>query len=87
VLRNAAGLSSCHFSSADRVEQGRLLPWSTWPITVTTGARGNSTSSASVANQFLEFLFGQPSLQMERSDFITKALTKLDCDIVIQKVY
>ena len=29
--------------------RSEVLPWSTWPITVTTGARGNSTSSASAA--------------------------------------
>ena len=43
MLGDAAGFARRHIGAAQGVEQ-RVLPWSTWPMTVTTGGRGKGPS-------------------------------------------
>ena len=48
VLGDAAVLAGRHVGGAQGVQQ-LVLPWSTWPMTVTTGGRGTRWSSTSSA--------------------------------------
>ena len=47
VLRDAAGLAGDAARSRESRPAGLVLPWSTWPMIVTTGARGTRSSGAS----------------------------------------
>ena len=44
VLRDPAGFARRHCSSARIASSSDVLPWSTWPMTVITGARGTRSS-------------------------------------------